>query len=115
MNRKKFSSSGYQDMERWFHNDVMQRHIRPGETRSGLVYTSLTPGTKGFNLDTFAETTAYTLTFLYQCQDSQQITAGSISPGCTRRRKFRNLMRRLCKSSWKRSCLAVLLMKPGNR
>jgi hypothetical protein len=63
MNRKKFSSSGYQDMERWFHNNGMQRHIQPGEMSSGLVYTHLTPGTKGFNLDVFAETKAYTLTF----------------------------------------------------
>jgi hypothetical protein len=63
MNRKKFSSSGYQDMERWFHNNAMQRHVQPGETNSGLVYTNLTRGTKGFNLDIFAETTAYTLTF----------------------------------------------------
>jgi hypothetical protein len=63
MNRKKFSSNGYQDMERWFHSNAMQRHIQPGETSSGLVYTNLTPGTKGFNLDVFAETKAYTLTF----------------------------------------------------
>ena len=54
MNRKKFSSAGYQDMERWFYDNSLQREIPPGESRSGLVFTHVRPGTKGFNLDVFS-------------------------------------------------------------
>lgn len=53
MNRRKFSSDGYREMERWFHETGLPRIIPPGETRSGLVYTNLMAGTKGFNLNVF--------------------------------------------------------------
>ena len=63
MNRKQFSSEGYRDMERWFHENGMSRRIPARETRSGLVFTNLRPGTKGFNLNLFSDGTAYDFTF----------------------------------------------------
>ncbi len=63
MNRKQFSGEGYRDMERWFYQNSMPRRIPAGETRSGLVFTNLRPGTKGFNLNVFSDGTAYDFTF----------------------------------------------------
>jgi hypothetical protein len=63
MNRKQFSSEGYRAMERWFHENALQRQVPPGETRTGLVFTHLRPGTKGFNLNIFSNRTAYDFTF----------------------------------------------------
>lgn len=63
MNRKSYSSSGYQDMERWFYDNSLQREIPAGESRSGLVFTHLRPGTKGFNLNIFSKGTQQDLTF----------------------------------------------------
>lgn len=63
MNRKKFSAEGYEQMQRWFYNNSLPRYIPPGETRSGLVFTHLKTGTKGFNLDIFSDQTAYNFTF----------------------------------------------------
>ena len=62
-NRKKFSRQGYEDMQRWFHNNGLERRIPPGESRSGLVFTNLKPGTKGFNLDIFSNRRATSFTF----------------------------------------------------
>jgi hypothetical protein len=62
-NRKKFSSRGYEDMQRWFHGNGLERRIPPGESRSGLVFTNLKPGTKGFNLDIFSNKRATSFTF----------------------------------------------------
>ena len=62
-NRKKFSARGYEDMQRWFHSNGMERRIPPGESRSGLVFTNLKPGTKGFNLDVFSNRRATSFTF----------------------------------------------------
>ncbi len=63
MNRKKFSKEGYRDMERWFYENGLPRFIPPGESRSGLVFTHMKPGTKGFNLVLFANKTAHDFTF----------------------------------------------------
>ena len=63
MNRKKFSSAGYRDMERWFYDNSLQREIPPGASRSGLVFTNLRPGTKGFNVDVFSADTMHDFTF----------------------------------------------------
>ena len=62
-NRKKFSSDGYRDMERWFKDNGMPRFIPAGETRSGLVFTNLRRGTKGFNLVIFANRSSHDFTF----------------------------------------------------
>lgn len=63
MNRKAYSSEGYREMERWFHHNGLERHVPPGETRSGFIFTNLRPGTKAFNLDIFSRQTAYSFTF----------------------------------------------------
>lgn len=63
MNRKPYSDPGYAAMEKWFHNNALARRVPPGEQRSGLVFTHLTPGTKGFNLDLFGNRQAHQFTF----------------------------------------------------
>jgi len=50
MNRKPYSDEGYASLERWFHENALPRSIPAGESREGLVFTHLKPGTKGFNL-----------------------------------------------------------------
>ena len=63
MNRKPYSGEGYDDMQRWFHENSLPRIIPAGESRSGLVYTNLRPGTKGFNMTLIHQQTAVDLTF----------------------------------------------------
>lgn len=62
-NRKKFSSDSYDTMQRWFHENGLVRHVPAGESRTGLVFTHLKPGTKGFNLDIFRNKQATSFTF----------------------------------------------------
>jgi len=63
MNRKRFSTAGYADLERWFLDNGIARFVQPGESRSGLVFTHLKPGTKGFNLDVFSNRISHSFTF----------------------------------------------------
>jgi hypothetical protein len=63
MNRGKFSTQGYRDMERWFYNNGLRRRVPAGESRSGLVFTNFRPGTKGFNLDIFSNRQSASFTF----------------------------------------------------
>ncbi len=62
-NRKGFSKEGRAAMERWFYENQMPRRIPPGETRSGFVFTHMSSGTKGFNVDVFASNRAFPFTF----------------------------------------------------
>jgi hypothetical protein len=62
-NRKQFSSEGYQAMERWFHENGLERRVPAGESRSGLVFTNYKSGTKGFILDIFSSMVSYNFTF----------------------------------------------------
>jgi hypothetical protein len=62
-NRKAFSHEGRAAMERWFYENQMQRRIPPGETRSGFIFTNMSSGTKGFNVDVFASDRAFPFTF----------------------------------------------------
>ena len=62
-NRKGFSKEGKATLDRWFHDTAMPRRIPAGATRSGFVYTNLTPGTKGFNVDVFANDESFNFTF----------------------------------------------------
>jgi hypothetical protein len=64
MNRRGFSAEGYADLERWMLETALPRRIPPGETRSGFVYTNLTPGTKSFNLDVFGFADDFNFTML---------------------------------------------------
>ncbi len=63
MNRRRFSGSGYADMEKWFHDNRLRRMVPSGTANSGLVYTHLRPGTKGFNLDIFSGGENHSFTF----------------------------------------------------
>lgn len=63
MNRKPYSEEGYEDMQRWFHNNGLPRLIPAGETISGLVFTNLRRGTKGFNLTLMHRQEAEQFTF----------------------------------------------------
>jgi hypothetical protein len=65
MNRGGLSSEGEAAMNRWFYENAIDRRIPPGASRSGLVYTNLVPGTKGFNVDVFSpsDVDVYSFTF----------------------------------------------------
>jgi hypothetical protein len=86
MNRGEFSDQGYEDMQRWFYDNRLERRIPAGETRSGLVYTNLRPGTKGFNVDIFTIESSLNFTFFvpipgftadYELVDFEKIYADS--------------------------------------
>jgi len=64
MNRKQFTKQGYEDMQAWFHNNAMPRQIPASGKASGLVFTHLRAGTKGFNLNLFQQGQLYDFTFL---------------------------------------------------
>ena len=53
IHRKGFSKEGDKAMERYLDEIAMPRIVPPGQTRSGFVFTNLSPGTKGFNVDLF--------------------------------------------------------------
>lgn len=63
MNRGGYDDEGQATMERWFYENAMDRRIPPGETRSGFVYTALITGTKGFNVDVYANDRDFHFTF----------------------------------------------------
>lgn len=52
-------------MDRYFYRIAMPRLIRPGETRSGFVFTHARPGTKGFNVDLFGPDPEQEYSFLF--------------------------------------------------
>lgn len=98
MNRKRFSSGGYEAMQRWFYDNALPRVVPAGEARSGLVFTYLTPGTKGFNLDVFSSRVSHNFTFfvpmpgftpdymrvdfaaLYRADEIRQLDIASLKP-----------------------------------
>ena len=61
--RKGYSRDGRAAMERWFHENTMPRIVPPGETRSGLIFTHIAEGTKGFNVDAFTTGAMFNFTF----------------------------------------------------
>ena len=63
MHRKGFSKEARAQMDRRFHDSAMPRQIPPGETRSGYVFTHVSPGTKSFNVDVYSTDTDYSLAF----------------------------------------------------
>lgn len=63
-NRDGLNEEGEEAMHRWFHEHSIDRHIPAGGSRSGIVYTNLQPGTKGFNVDVLTtDLEAYSFTF----------------------------------------------------
>ena len=63
MNRGPYSKEGYPAMERWFRGAALPRRIPAGESRSGLVFTNLMRGTKGFNMTLIHRQTTQDFTF----------------------------------------------------
>ncbi len=63
MNRGGYSDSGYEALQRWFHDNGLRRFTAPGGQTEGLVFTHLRPGTKGFNLSVFAGGKSHEYTF----------------------------------------------------
>lgn len=65
MNRAGLTREARAAAERWFHENGMVRWIPPGESRAGLIFTHVTGGTKGFNVDLFTspDTSAQSFTF----------------------------------------------------
>ena len=61
--RKGYSRDGIAAMERWLFENGMPRVIPPGESGSGLVFTHLTEGTKGFNVDAYTTNESFNFTF----------------------------------------------------
>jgi len=53
MFRDRLSKQGWKDMEMYLHENALPRHVWPGQTVSGYVFTNLSRGTKAFNLDLF--------------------------------------------------------------
>ena len=53
MHKSRFSKQGWQDMERYLYANALPRHVKPGQTVSGFVFTHASTGTKAFNLDIF--------------------------------------------------------------
>ena len=63
-NRGGYSDEARAAMERHFDNVAMPRHIDPGETREGFVFTHADRGAKGFNVDVFSGGEAHGFMFL---------------------------------------------------
>lgn len=63
VNRKGYSKEGRDNMQRWFYDNQMPRWVPPGQVESGLVFTHLTRGTKGFNVDVYTNNGARNFTF----------------------------------------------------
>ncbi len=61
--RKGYSKDGKKAMERWLYEHGMPRIVPPGESRSGLVFTHLAEGTKGFNVDAYTTRQSFNFTF----------------------------------------------------
>ena len=61
--RSGYSREGRVVMERWLYENGMPRVIPSGGNRSGLVFTHLVEGTKGFNVDIYSSTELFNFTF----------------------------------------------------
>ena len=53
MHKSRFSTQGWQDLERHLYANALPRHVAPGRTVSGFVFTHFESGTKAFNVDVF--------------------------------------------------------------
>ncbi|MEJ2094719.1 MAG: LssY C-terminal domain-containing protein [Gammaproteobacteria bacterium] len=61
--RKRFTKDSRRSLERWLLDNALQRFIPAGGSRSGFVFTRASPGTKGFNVDVYADLTSMNFTF----------------------------------------------------
>jgi len=65
VHRSGLSKEGMEALNQHFYDVTMPRRIPSGETRSGFVFTHAHPGTKGFNVDLFADTRESDLSFTF--------------------------------------------------
>jgi hypothetical protein len=84
MYKGRYKGAGYRAMEDHLYASAMTRWIWPGETRSGWVFTHLSPGTKAFNVDLFSGSTADPV-------DGSAKRAGGVSKDASRRRSGEDL------------------------
>lgn len=63
MHRRGFSKEARAQMDRRFYDSAMPRQIPAGETRSGYVFTHMSPGTKSFNVDLYGADTDHSFAF----------------------------------------------------
>lgn len=63
MNRGGYDKEGKAAMERWLYENGIGRRVAAGGSQSGFVFTHVTPGTKGFNVDVFSSADAFNFTF----------------------------------------------------
>jgi len=83
MNRSGFSESARNQMDQYFHEQVMEIYIAPGTARSGFVFANLDEGTKAINVDVIGEDRrARTFTFFIPVPglrvDHQQVNFQSL-------------------------------------
>jgi len=63
MNRGPFTKAARTELDRWFWESGIGRIISPGETAEGFVYSHLSPGLKGFNVEVVSTDSAVDMTF----------------------------------------------------
>ena len=63
MHKSGFSKEARTEMERYFYESAIQRHVPAGESSSGFVFTHASPGTKSFNVDLYGANTDYSFAF----------------------------------------------------
>lgn len=63
VNRKGYTREARAAMQRWFYENQVPRRLLPGESGSGVIFTHLVRGTKGFNVDIY--TTEQSLNFTF--------------------------------------------------
>jgi hypothetical protein len=112
MNRKQFTKQGYEDMQAWFHNNAMPRQIPASGKASGLVFTHLRAGTKGFNLNLFQQGQLYDFTFLVPLPGFQADYTRVKFDQLTLQRRSLNLTARGCVTSLKMNWPVARPTKP---
>ncbi len=63
MIRKRYVRGSRDRLNRWFVDNAMDRYVPAGGDRSGLVFTHVSEGTKGFNVDIHGEQETASFTF----------------------------------------------------
>jgi hypothetical protein len=65
-NRGPYSKEAFVAMERWFWESGIDRLIPPGQSIEGIIYTHLSPGMKGFNIEAVSTRDSVDMTFFIE-------------------------------------------------